>query len=135
MEESKLKSVGLFAGLSRGELRRLSTMTDEVVLLRGTRLINEGAFSHEFLLISSGTAEVRREGKLLATLGPGDFAGEIGVMRDARRNASVVATTDIIAIVMTDRDLRQIAQEMPSVAAQIDSAIAARSAGAPGPSQ
>jgi CRP-like cAMP-binding protein len=135
MEESKLKSVGLFAGLSRGELRRLSTMTDEVVLLRGTRLINEGAFSHEFLLISSGTAEVRREGKLLATLGPGDFAGEIGVMRDARRNASVVATTDIIAIVMTDRDLRQIAQEMPSVAAQIDSAIAARSAGTPGPSQ
>jgi CRP-like cAMP-binding protein len=133
MEESKLKSIGLFAGLSRGELRRLSTMTDEVVLLRGTRLINEGAFSHEFLLISSGTAEVRREGKLLATLGPGDFAGEVGVMRDARRNASVVATTDITAIVMTDRDLRQIAQEMPSVAAQIDSAIAARSAGTQGP--
>jgi CRP-like cAMP-binding protein len=129
MEESKLKSMGLFAGLSRGELKRLSTMTDEVVLRRGTRLINEGAFSHEFLLISSGTAEVRREGKLLATLGPGDFAGEVGVMRDARRNASVLATTDITAIVMTDRDLRQIAQDMPSVAAQIDSAIAARSAG------
>jgi CRP-like cAMP-binding protein len=135
MDESKLKSVVLFAGLSRRELKRLSTVTDEVVLRSGTRLINEGAFSHEFLLISSGTAEVRREGKLLAELGPGDFAGEIGVMRDARRNASVVATTDITAIVMTDRDLRQIAQEMPSVAAQIDSAIAARSAGAPRPAQ
>jgi CRP/FNR family transcriptional regulator, cyclic AMP receptor protein len=135
MEESKLKSVGLFAGLSRRELKRLSAVTDEVVLLRGTRLINEGAFSHEFLLISSGAAEVRREGKLLATLGPGDFAGEIGVMRDARRNASVVATTDITAIVMTDRDLRQIAQEMPSVGVQIDSAIAARSEGDAGPAQ
>jgi CRP-like cAMP-binding protein len=134
MEESKLKSVGLFAGLSPQELKRLSTVTDEVVLLRGARLINEGAFSHEFLLISSGSAEVRRGGELVAKLGPGDFAGEIGVMRDARRNASVVATTDITAIVMTDRDLRQIAQEMPSVAAQIDSAIATRSADAHRPS-
>jgi CRP/FNR family transcriptional regulator, cyclic AMP receptor protein len=129
MEESKLRSVTLFAGLSRKELKRLSTMTDEVVLPGGTHLINEGTSSHEFLLITSGTAEVRREGKLLAELGPGDFAGEIGVMRDVRRNASVVATTDLTAVVMTGRDLRQIAREMPSVAAQIDSAIAARSAG------
>jgi CRP-like cAMP-binding protein len=135
MDESKLKSLALFADLSRRELKRVSAMTDEVVLGSGTRLINEGAFSHEFLLISSGTAEVRREGKLLAELGPGDFAGEIGVMRDARRNASVVATTEITAIVMTDRDLRQIAHEMPSVAAQIDSAIAARSADAAPPAR
>jgi CRP-like cAMP-binding protein len=102
-------------------------MTDEVVLPSGTRLINEGTSSHEFLLITSGTAEVRREGKRLAELGPGDFAGEIG-MRDVRRNASVLATTDLTAVVMTARDLRQIAREMPSDAAQIESAIASRSA-------
>ena len=132
MHESKLRSVALFAGLSRGELKRLSSMTDEVVLPSGTRLMDEGAFSHEFLLITAGKAEVRREGKLLAQLGPGDFAGEIGVLRDARRNASVVAVTDLTAIVMTDRDLRHVAREMPSVAAQIDAAIAARSAGVAG---
>ena len=127
MDESKLNSVALFAGLSRRELKRLSSMTDEVHLPGGTQVINEGAFSHEFLLITSGSAEVRREGKPVAQLGPGDFAGEIGAMSDARRNASVVATSDLIAIVMTDRDLRQIAREMPSVAEQIDAAIAARS--------
>jgi CRP-like cAMP-binding protein len=48
-------------------------------------------------------------------------------MRDARRNASVVATSDLTAVVMTGRDLREIAREMPGVAAQIDSAIDARS--------
>jgi len=127
MDESKLNSVALFAGLSRRELKRLSSMTDEVHLPSGTQVINEGAFSHEFLLITSGSAEVRREGKPVAQLGPGDFAGEIRAMGDARRNASVVATSDLIAIVMTDRDLRQIAREMPSVAEQIDAAIAARS--------
>jgi CRP-like cAMP-binding protein len=127
MEESKLRSVTLFAGLSRRELKRLSSVTDEVVLPSGTHLISEGTSSHEFLLITAGTAEVRREGKLLAVLGPGDFAGEIGVMRDARRNASVVATTDLTAVVMTGRDLREIVREMPSVAAQIDSALDTRS--------
>jgi 8-oxo-dGTP diphosphatase len=127
MQETKLRSVPLFSGLSRKQLQRLSSMTDEIVLPRGTRLISEGAFSHEFLLITAGSAEVHREDRLLAELGPGDFAGEIGVMRDARRNASVVASTELTAIVMTDRDLRRIAHEMPSVASQIDAAIAARS--------
>jgi CRP-like cAMP-binding protein len=128
MEESRLKTVPLFAGLSRAELRRLSGVTDEIVVPAGTRLIDEGHYSHEFLLIQEGNVDVRRGGELLAQLGPGDFAGEIGVMQDARRNASVVASTPLTAIVMTARDLRQVTQEMPSVAAQIDAAIAARSA-------
>jgi CRP/FNR family transcriptional regulator, cyclic AMP receptor protein len=129
MEESRLSSVPLFGGLSREQLQRLASLTDEVVLPSGTRLINEGTFSHEFLLITSGHAEVRREGELLATLGAGDFAGEVGVMSDARRNASVTATTPLVAIVMTARDLRQVAREMPSVGAQLADAIRARSAG------
>ena len=132
MRESKLRSTGLFAGLSGRELKRLSTLTDEVVLPAGARLISEGAFAHEFLLILSGTAEVRRGGELVATLGPGDFAGEVAVMRDARRNADVVAVSDLTAIAMTARDLRQVARELPSVAAQIDAAIAERGGEAPG---
>lgn len=126
MDESKLSAVELFSGLSRDELRRLSRVTDEVVVPAGTVLIHEGTFAHEFLLIEAGSAEVRREGRLLAELGAGDFAGEIGVMQDARRNATVTATSELTAIVMTARDLRQLARELPSVAARLDAAIAAR---------
>ena len=126
MDESRLRSVPLFAGLTRKELKLLSTMTDEVTLAAGAHLIDEGAFSHEFLLITSGNAEVRRGGAILATLGAGDFAGEVGAMYDARRNASVVASSDLTAIVMTARDLRRAAEEMPSVGSRIDEAIAAR---------
>jgi CRP-like cAMP-binding protein len=129
MHESQLRSVDLFSGLSARELKRLASVTDEVILPTGTQLISEGEFSHEFLLITAGQAEVRREGELVAELGPGDFAGEIGAMRDARRNASVVAVTDLTAIVMTARDLRRIAQEMPTVGSRIDAAIAARMGG------
>ncbi len=126
MEESKLKSVELFSGLSEAQLRRLASVTDEVVVPAGTQLIHEGSFAYEFLLIRAGTAEVTRGGEQLAVLGPEEFAGEIGVMRDARRNATVTATSELDAIVMTARDLRHIAEEMPAVAAQIDAAIAAR---------
>jgi CRP/FNR family cyclic AMP-dependent transcriptional regulator len=126
MKESKLKAVSLFADLSRRELRRLSSVTDEVIVPTGTRLIDEGTFAHEFLLIEAGTADVRRGGELVAQLGPGDFAGEIGVIRDARRNATVEATTELTAIVISGRDLRQIMQELPGVAAQIEAEITAR---------
>jgi CRP/FNR family transcriptional regulator, cyclic AMP receptor protein len=132
MKESKLRLVELFAGLSPSELSRVSGMTDELALPRTTRLIDEGTFAHEFLLITAGTADVRRDGQVVAKLGPGDFAGEIGVMLDARRNATVVAATDLSVIVMTAGDLRRIAREMPSVAAKIDAAIAARSGAPPG---
>jgi CRP-like cAMP-binding protein len=126
VDESKLSAVDLFSGLSRDELRRLSSVTDEVVVPAGTVLIHEGTFAHEFLLIEAGSAEVRREGALLAELGPGDFAGEIGVVQDARRNATVTASSELTAIVMTARDLRRLARELPSVAADLDAAIAAR---------
>jgi CRP/FNR family transcriptional regulator, cyclic AMP receptor protein len=131
MDESKLKSVELFAGLSRNDLRRLSTVTDELIVPANTRLIDEGSFAHEFLLITSGRAAVRRDGELIAELGPGDFAGEIGAMSDARRNATVVASSELTVIVMTARDLRRIALEMPSVGERIEATIAARSPAAP----
>jgi CRP-like cAMP-binding protein len=108
-------------------------VTDEIVVAAGTRLIHEGRFAHEFLVITAGTADVWRGSELIAQLGPGDFAGEIGAMQGARRNATVAAATELTAIVMTARDLRQIAKELPSVAAQIDSAIAARSAASAAP--
>jgi CRP/FNR family cyclic AMP-dependent transcriptional regulator len=127
MDEAKLRSVELFAHLSRDELHRVSSRTDELAVPANTRLIHEGGFAHEFLLITSGSAAVRRGGELIAELGPGDFAGEIGAMRDAKRNATVTASTDLTVIVMTARDLRQIAREMPRVGERIEAAIEARS--------
>jgi CRP/FNR family transcriptional regulator, cyclic AMP receptor protein len=126
MEESKLKAIALFADLSREQLAQLAGLTDEIVVPAGTRLIDEGSFAHEFLLILAGSAEVRRGQQLLATLGPGEFAGEIGAMRDARRNATVTAVSELRALVMTARDLRHVTAQMPTVAARIDATIAAR---------
>ena len=66
--------------------------------------------------------------RTLAQLGPGDFMGEMGAMRHAKRSASVVAKSPMTVIVMTDRDLRHLEHEMPSVHRQLCAAVEERSA-------
>jgi CRP/FNR family transcriptional regulator, cyclic AMP receptor protein len=127
MDEKALKSIPLFASLSRSERRQVATWTDEVDVSEGKALVNEGEFAYEVFIIERGTAEVVRDGKAVAELGPGDFLGEMGAIRQARRNASVVAKSPMRVVVMTARDFRRLEHEMSGVAQQIRDAIAARS--------
>lgn len=129
MDEARLKSIPLFAALSRRELDWLAAHTDEVPIEQGERLIRDGAFAHEFFVISEGTAAVTRGGEHVADLGPGDFMGEIGVMAAGRRTASVVATSPMRLVVMTDRDLRDLCRRIPSVAEAVERAVVERTGG------
>jgi CRP-like cAMP-binding protein len=69
---------------------------------------------------------VVQDGDKIATLGPGDFFGEIGLLETERRTASVVAASDMQLIVMFQREFKQMEREMPNVAERIRSAIRAR---------
>jgi len=93
-----LQGVGVFAGLSRKELERLSAWTDELSVREGEELVTEGRFAHEFFVIEDGAAEVRQGGERIGELGPGDFFGEIALLETERRTASVVATTPMTVI-------------------------------------
>jgi cAMP-dependent protein kinase regulator/CRP/FNR family cyclic AMP-dependent transcriptional regulator/cGMP-dependent protein kinase 2 len=126
MDEARLKAAPLFAGLSRKAIRALAPRADEVDLDAGRTIVREGEWPYEFFAIEEGTAEVRRGDQLLAELGPGDFFGEMGVVSDRRRNATVVATSPVTVIVMTAQAFRQTAREMPEVADKIRDAIAER---------
>jgi CRP-like cAMP-binding protein len=126
VDEARLKEVPLFESLSRKQLRQVSQYADEIDLPEGTRFVDEGAFSHEFFVIEDGTAEVTRDGRPIAELGPGDFAGEMGILGREVRNASVVATSPLTAIVMLGRDFRQLDRSYPDVAAQIREAVERR---------
>jgi CRP/FNR family transcriptional regulator, cyclic AMP receptor protein len=126
MDEARLKQSPLFAGLNRKERQALAPRTDEVDLDQGRVIVREGEWPYEFFAIEQGTVEVRRGDQLLAELGPGDFFGEMGLVSDTRRNASVVASTPVTVIVMTAQAFRQTAREMPEVAAKIRSAIEER---------
>ena len=126
MDQDRLKCIPLFAGLKRGERKALAPRTDEVVLEQGRAIVREGEWAYEFFAIEEGTVEVRRGEQLLAELGPGDFFGEMGLMADTRRNATVTATTPVKVVVMTAQAFRQTAREMPEVADKIRAAIEER---------
>ena len=123
MDEARLKNIPLFAGLSRKERKALAPRADEVELEKGRQVVREGEFPYEFFAIEEGTAEVRRGEQFLAELGPGDFFGEMGLVGDTRRNATVVATSQLTVVVMTGQAFRQTARELPEVARKIRAAI------------
>ena len=126
MDEARLAAIPLFAGLNRKERRALAPRADEVQLDEGRVIVREGDWPYEFFAIEQGTAEVRRGDQLLAELGPGDFFGEMALVGDTRRNASVVATSPVVVVVMTAQAFRQTARELPEVADKLRAAIEER---------
>jgi CRP/FNR family cyclic AMP-dependent transcriptional regulator len=126
MDEARLREIPLFAGLGKKERREVARQADEVDVEAGRHLVREGEFAYEFFAIEEGTVEVRRGDQLLAELGPGDFFGEMGVIENVTRNASVTATTPLTAVVLTGPAFRYLERELPAVSKQIRRAIEER---------
>ncbi|HLA93028.1 MAG TPA: cyclic nucleotide-binding domain-containing protein [Actinomycetota bacterium] len=119
MKPDRLKEIPLFSDLSGDDLERLGGWTDEVDLPAGKPLISQGNFPHEFMVLESGTAEVTHDGEHLADLGPGDFFGEMALLEEQRRMASVMTTSEATVIVMHARNFHAMEEAMPEVAARI----------------
>jgi CRP-like cAMP-binding protein len=126
MDPAGLDSVPLFGRLSKKDRERVSRSADEVDISEGTLLVREGDFAYEFFAIQNGTATVERDGQSVATLGPGDYFGEIALLETERRTASVRASSPMQLIVMTGPDLRNVLHDTPELAAEIRSTIRER---------
>lgn len=114
-----LKNVPLFAGCSKTELQRIASLADELDLADGATLIREGERGREFIVIADGTVRVTRKGKKIRELGAGDFIGEIALVADVPRTATVTATSPVRLLVVTDRAFRGLLEQMPSIAKKV----------------
>jgi CRP/FNR family transcriptional regulator, cyclic AMP receptor protein len=119
VDVDRLKTVPLFGGLSHSQLEQLAEWIDEVELPSGKRLLKEGAFAYEFVLIESGTATVSIEGRHVNDLGAGDFFGEIALLAAPRRTASVETTSPMRAGVITGANFRAMIREFPHIAERV----------------
>jgi CRP/FNR family cyclic AMP-dependent transcriptional regulator len=121
-----LKRAPLFSGCSKSELRALASTADELDLREGTVVTREGRPGREFFVLISGTADVTKNDKRIAELGPGDWFGEIALLTNAPRTATVTATSPVDVLVITDRRFRDVVETMPSIALKILSSLGER---------
>ena len=114
-----LKKVPLFADCSKAELRELAKSADELDLREGTILTREGRPGREFFVLIDGTVKVTQDGKKVAELRGGDWLGEIALLTDKPRTATVTATSTVDVLVITDRRFRNVVESMPSIAIKV----------------
>ena len=121
-----IRGVPLFASASKQELGEIASIADEIDLPEGKVLIKEGDTGREFFVLIEGTAEVARGGKKVASIGPGDFFGEIALISRTPRNATITTTSPVRALVITDRAFRQLLDHSPQIQIGVLSALAER---------
>ena len=121
-----LKGVPLFEGLSRKELVQLERVCEDVEVEPGKVLCQEGQIGHEFFVIVDGKVQVTRKGGRVATLSNGDFVGEIALVTELPRTATVTTETPVRFFVLTRREFDAVLDRNPKVERKVLRALARR---------
>jgi CRP-like cAMP-binding protein len=122
----QLKRVPLFAGLGHRELEELGTLADEIDVDDGRVLTREGESGHEFFIVLDGKVEVDVKGEVVATLGGGDFLGEIALIDGKPRSATTRAVGPTRLLVVGHREFHQLMDDYPTVKTCVLQALAER---------
>jgi CRP-like cAMP-binding protein len=123
---AELARVPLFADLSKKHLQHISSLATTIEVEPGRVLAQQGEPGREFVVILAGEAEVRRDGEVVARRTAGDFFGEISLLLDKPRNASVFATTHMTIGVIEAREFKAMLRDDPELYEPLIHAIGER---------
>ena len=118
-----LGKVPLFQGLDKKHLQRVAQLATRLDLPEGKELIRQGEAGHEFVIVLNGELEIRRDDDVVATSGPGDYVGEIALLADRPRTATVVAKTPVAVEVIGRREFLTMLDNEPEIANQLEQAM------------
>jgi len=121
-----LSSIPLFSSLPDDALRKLAFWFSELSVSEGKHLVEEGDYAYDLFFIKEGTAEVEHNGQKVAELGPGEFFGEIGVLKNEQRNATVVAKTPMRLATLSHWDVSRLRKTAPEVLEQLQGVLEQR---------
>ena len=121
-----LADLPLFASLTADERELVAGWADVRTASRGDRICGEGASGYSFFVLCNGAADVTQDGKELRVLGPGDFFGELAIVGDGRRSATVTAVEPSTRLVFFGTEFRRLEAELPEVAERIRQAAEQR---------
>ena len=121
-----MRKVPLFSKLKGKTLQEVASIADEIDFPKGKELARQGDRGREFFVVLDGEAEVRKDGRRVNTLGKGDFFGEIALVTELPRTATVTATEPMRALVITERDFNALMKRSPEVSRCIVEALGER---------
>jgi len=115
IEPERLRSVPLFGDLDSYDLAQVARWIEEVQARPGELLIEQGSMPYDLFVIEDGIVDVVKDGEPLATLGAGDVVGEIALLAQHRRMASVIARSPVRALALPVDALQELTAEMPEL--------------------
>jgi CRP-like cAMP-binding protein len=121
-----ISRVPLFEHCSKRELAAIAAIADQVELPEGRVLVKEGELGREFFVLVDGTVEVRKGAQQLAMLRAGDFFGEIALVSNSPRMATVETVSRVRALVVSSRDFWTLLDESPRTQRKILQAVGDR---------
>lgn len=121
-----VQGVPLFADLDKRELQGVANSMKERIFNPGQEIASEGQSGIGFFLIAEGTAKVSQGGEERATLGPGDYFGEVALIDDGLRSASVSADSELRAYGLTSWEFRPLVESNATIAWKLLKTMAKR---------
>ena len=121
-----LRRIPLFAECTKAELIEVAISAEEREAATGQSLTEQGQRGREFFIVVEGAVSVRRNGRKLADLGPGDWFGEIAILTFKPRTATVTATSPVRLLVIDDRAFRRVVETTPRIALKVLRNVAER---------
>ena len=121
-----LKRVPLFTECRNEPLELIRRLADEVDVADGYTLMRQGDIGQEFFLIVDGRVRIERDGQTVATLGPGDYLGEISLISEERRSATAVTEGPAKLLVITHQGFNSLMDASSSIRSAILRGLAGR---------
>ena len=121
-----LRSVPLFADLDDHDLDVVGRGATELTLSAGQHLMRAGSTAREMVVVLEGELSIQSDGEEVATVGPGGFAGEMGLLTDEPRSADVFSKTDVTVVHIDSRSFDAILEEAPQIAVKMLPVVAKR---------
>ena len=125
-----IAAVPLFDALDDAQRAQVAQWFHVENASEGATLVGEGAHGYTFFVLADGTAAVTCDGQAVASLGPGDFFGEVAILGAGRRTATVTSTSPVRLLAMFGTEFRQLEAAHPEIASRLTEAMQARLAGA-----
>lgn len=122
----RLRAVPLFSGTNDKHLEFIASRVEEVDVRAGRVLTEQGQSGGEFFIVLSGEAEVKRDGKVVDTIKPGDFFGEIALLDNGPRTATVTARTPMRLLVLSHGQFQDVLHSESELAVTLLHAVTRR---------